>query len=205
MVLNTVAVKEQILRDLLSSIIKRSSEFEQLLVETRGQPREYKVRKALALTSSSESSDVQVRNVLGQFSQRLLRYYRDLTQENLDGALLSFLSYLKKANVKMTCFSASPCAELSVLISRLGLRNFFDEIGGAPIEKKILLEEYIKKNNIEPAETIYIGDTLRDLSIAQSVGVSFIGCDVFDPVVDWPIDVTVIGTWQDMEKIFPIS
>jgi HAD superfamily hydrolase (TIGR01549 family) len=77
----------------------------------------------------------------------------------------------KKYN--MYIVSGSEHNELNYLCEKLGLKKYFITISGSPTPKKELVKNIL--NNINPKETILIGDSINDYDAAKENNISFHG------------------------------
>lgn len=71
--------------------------------------------------------------------------------------------------------SATPQLELEIILKSKGLKDTFNKVYGAPLDKKKILKTIIKKEKLSTSELIYIGDSPEDQECAKVLGVNFIG------------------------------
>lgn len=169
--------------------------------KTRGEPRIHKLRYAFGELYSN-SQLLQITEKLSfDFSKRVMDHYENICVKDCNEILFDLLARLRNRKIRLTCFSASPENELIEVLNRLGIIPFFDDIGGMPKEKQALLNSYLSNNNLDPLQSIYVGDTLRDLAIAESLNVNFVGCNIFEKGPKWPRNVNSIKSWREFEPI----
>jgi len=85
------------------------------------------------------------------------------------------LDTIKKSNTKQLILSASKIENLLEQTSHFKLDDYMEEILGIDTihatSKVSIAIDWIKKNNINPKEVIFIGDTDHDYEVATSIGV----------------------------------
>ena len=70
--------------------------------------------------------------------------------------------------------SGTPHEELTDIMTRRGMAQWFDEVVGSPKTKEVLLREVMSRCHLQPAEIVFIGDAESDWLAARQVGISFI-------------------------------
>lgn len=71
--------------------------------------------------------------------------------------------------------SATPEIALEESVKRLGIRHFFKGAFGQPISKKENLQRILQKENILPAQLLFVGDSNGDQRAGATVGCQFVG------------------------------
>jgi phosphoglycolate phosphatase-like HAD superfamily hydrolase len=71
--------------------------------------------------------------------------------------------------------SATPQQELNDIIEARGLKKFFKNVYGAPIDKVEVLLRIMTNEKISANEILYIGDSPEDQKAARILGIKFIG------------------------------
>ncbi|MFH1593908.1 MAG: HAD-IA family hydrolase [Candidatus Omnitrophota bacterium] len=108
----------------------------------------------------------------------LSRKFSDLVME--DVVLCPYVKgareFLEQYSEKYKCFvlSATPKDEIREIVRRRKLNGFFQGVYGAPDEKTDMVRSIIKKEGIEPARAVYIGDAISDYRAAQENAARFI-------------------------------
>jgi HAD superfamily hydrolase (TIGR01549 family) len=84
--------------------------------------------------------------------------------------------YLKKthANARFILVTATPKNEIEVILERLGIRNYFKSVYGAPLPKTDAIAEVMKQYSLKPEQAIMIGDASADLDAAANNSISFL-------------------------------
>lgn len=81
--------------------------------------------------------------------------------------------YLRKKGYHLFILSASEVNNLKEQTNVYGITKYFDAILGIDnifaASKVDIAKDYIKNNNLNPNETIFIGDTLHDVLVAKSI------------------------------------
>jgi phosphoglycolate phosphatase-like HAD superfamily hydrolase len=86
----------------------------------------------------------------------------------------NFLEYIN-CRVKTYLVSATPQAELNIIIKERKLDAYFKKIFGAPIKKIDILKQIMESENATVDEILFIGDSPEDQHAAESLGIHFIG------------------------------
>lgn len=84
------------------------------------------------------------------------------------------LRQLKQAKIPVYIMSSNSPGNIRKLFKRLGLEHYFTEIYGnvSVFGKAKMLRTIIKRNNLTPAQTFYVGDEGRDIEAAKRVGLN---------------------------------
>ena len=91
----------------------------------------------------------------------------------VEGAL-SFLEYIQ-GKVATYLISATPQKELNKILFARKLKNYFNEVYGAPINKEEVLKTIMTNEKMSPNKVLYIGDSPEDLQAAEVLDIQFIG------------------------------
>ena len=127
----------------------------------------YFVEEVLALTDRED------------LIQDLTTKFSKITQQAIidcpfvDGAR-NFLEYIN-GRVKAYLVSATPQAELNIIIEKRKLSAYFKKAFGAPIKKIDVLEQIMVSEKALVDEMLFIGDSPEDQNAAESLGIHFIG------------------------------
>ena len=70
--------------------------------------------------------------------------------------------------------TATPQAEIEIILDRLGISSCFKRVLGAPIRKEIAISDTIELYGLNPSEVLMIGDSSSDLEAAQRNLVPFL-------------------------------
>lgn len=87
-----------------------------------------------------------------------------------------FLNYFYK-KIPLYLASVNPPKELNKILKARGLTKYFRGIYAVPWRKKDAILDILRKENAEPLETIFIGDSPEDYLAAKATNVVFIGRD----------------------------
>lgn len=84
--------------------------------------------------------------------------------------------FLERSSLKYKLFviSATPQAEIEEIIRRRKMNPYFRGVYGAPTSKFEAVRMILRRNRLKPAETVYVGDALRDYEAAVKHGLIFI-------------------------------
>jgi len=78
------------------------------------------------------------------------------------------LQKFKKAGINMIVISSNPYEHLLSDIKEFSLDGLFNEINGEVHDKAEIIEETIKRNQFNPEETLFIGDTTHEINAGKS-------------------------------------
>jgi HAD superfamily hydrolase (TIGR01549 family) len=135
-------------------------------------------------TSRHDKFKYIVENVLKQeytqqHADRMATRFAELTRDKIircpfvDGAD-DFIQHFFSDKYPLYIASATPLDELKVILKTRGLLRYFKGVYGAPLSKKQMLSNVIRKEKILPKEVLFIGDSFDDYKVAKDAGVSFI-------------------------------
>ena len=88
------------------------------------------------------------------------------------------LQRFKKAGVNMIVVSSTTEETILSNIAEFDLQGLFNEINGGIYDKAEIIQEVIKKNQFNPKETVFIGDTTHEIETGKSV-------DIMTVAVTW--------------------
>lgn len=84
------------------------------------------------------------------------------------------LEELYLGGVRQIIASSSHTAQIEKLMTRFGIREYFDAVLGADdyfaADKLTRILDYMKDNSINPASTVFVGDTPHDAETASAAG-----------------------------------
>lgn len=78
------------------------------------------------------------------------------------------LQKFKKAGVKMVVISSDPPEHIVSDIKEFGLQGLFNEINNDIYDKAKIIRDTLKRNQFNPKETIFIGDTTHEVNAGKS-------------------------------------
>lgn len=119
-------------------------------------------------------------NVLADY---FISYYesRAFNECKLFDDIIELLKELKTRGYKLYILSVSYIELLRNQLKKYGIAEFFDGViaqdnkhGGSKVEKA---KVFFKENNLNPKESIMIGDTLHDIEVAHEIGMECISYD----------------------------
>jgi HAD superfamily hydrolase (TIGR01549 family) len=71
--------------------------------------------------------------------------------------------------------SGTPQDELTRIVERRGLAEYFTEVHGSPPEKAITIRSILARRQLDPRTVLFVGDAAADWRAARETGVRFIG------------------------------
>ena len=91
----------------------------------------------------------------------------------VEGAI-EFLDFFSKT-VPLYLISTSPEEELSQVLKVRNLDHYFEKIYANPPQKSEAFKQILAERQLDPSESVYIGDTPEDYQAAEIIGIPFIG------------------------------
>jgi phosphoglycolate phosphatase-like HAD superfamily hydrolase len=70
--------------------------------------------------------------------------------------------------------TGTPQVEIDWILERLHLHEVFHDVYGAPVTKSDAVRESLKRQQIRPAQSVFLGDSRTDFEAAQACSVSFV-------------------------------
>ncbi|MFH1283581.1 MAG: HAD-IA family hydrolase [bacterium] len=104
--------------------------------------------------------------------------FSDLTRKRIiscrcvEGALKFLRAFSKK--YKLYLASATPIDELKIILKAKKLDRYFKIIYGAPVKKKLMFKEILRKEKVKPKEMLFIGDSEEDYKAAKELKIPFL-------------------------------
>lgn len=93
--------------------------------------------------------------------------------------------------------TATPQAEIEVIIKKRGMQHYFKAVYGAPLSKLDAVARVLKEGAFRPEDCVYIGDAVSDYNAARVHNVAFIG-RLSDPAVFKNVDCVKI---KDLRRL----
>lgn len=104
-----------------------------------------------------------------------------------------------KGRLPMYVCSGAPQEELDAVLRGRGLDGYFAGIYGAPPAKAALLRHIVREADVEPEETVMVGDASTDQRAAEDVGTLFYGrgSEVKGGPWPWGEDLRRLNAWLE--------
>jgi phosphoglycolate phosphatase-like HAD superfamily hydrolase len=112
------------------------------------------------------------------------------------GALDLIATYCHR--IPLHIASATPADELLRILSRLGVRPFFQEVGGVPQPKGEILQQINIAVDYDPERLLVVGDALSDFEGTLEVGATFLGWVDKDSINPFPKSVQTV---EDLNQL----
>jgi phosphoglycolate phosphatase len=97
--------------------------------------------------------------------------------------------------------SALPEEEVLKILKRCDMSRYFRAVHGAPKKREDSLGLLIKREECEPRELLFIGDSLSDHSAAEATGASFLGVVTTGITDPFPESTHTVENLLDLKKI----
>lgn len=118
----------------------------------------------------------ELEKLASRFSNAVLN--KVIESDYLPGALET-INKTSQLGRNIIC-TGTPETEMRVILSRLGIDNYFEEIYGSPMSKSTILQEILTRFDISRKEMIYFGDSITDKEAALKYNIDFIGVNYFN-------------------------
>lgn len=113
-----------------------------------------------------------------KFAEKMTEKFTGLTREKIIKSpyVKGSLEFIRHFSGKIPLYiaSATPLDELLVILSARGLLRYFKGVYGVPMPKTEMFKAVIEKENVSPAEVLFIGDSPEDQDAAKTSGISFV-------------------------------
>ncbi|MGJ3236241.1 HAD family hydrolase [Marivirga sp.] len=119
-----------------------------------------------------EVSDKKVQELAGSFSAIMLQKLK--SPDYLINQTVNFIEQNFR-NYRMFIVSGSDQSELREICNSVRIDQYFKGVYGSPTPKNDLVRNLIKKENINPTESILIGDSINDYEAAKVNDIAFYG------------------------------
>lgn len=125
---------------------------------------------------------------LEELYERFFHGFND-SIELLPGAR-DFLEFCKASGRRSYLLSSIKTSHFDIQADRLGVGRFFEVAYTQVMDKREKIREILKIHNMNPAETMFVGDMVHDIETARHGGV---------------LDVAVLTGFDRIEKLLPAS
>jgi len=95
------------------------------------------------------------------------------------------LEATRRTGLPVFVVSGTPHDELVKIIELRGLKDYFKDVWGSPMEKTAALRTIRSKFGLGSGEMLFVGDGYFDYEAARTEGVPFLARDSGDGSVDW--------------------
>ncbi|CAA7621742.1 HAD family hydrolase [Magnetospirillum sp. UT-4] len=186
-ILESVDVKDQAYGRLFEGI--GDDVRDRILVEHRstpGVPRPEKVRRLYRLAFGRQAEDAE--------ADRLVARYAGLVAAGMRASppVPGFMALAQSCDLPLYVVTAAPEDEVRGIVAERGWSGMFRDVMGAPRAKSDLLRDVCRRENVAPADILFVGDRPNDHRAAVEVGAAFIGRVPSGAPSPFPADVTVV-------------
>ncbi len=117
------------------------------------------------------------------------RFFRGLQEDIplLPGAM-EFLQFCRATGRRMFLLSTIKATHFEEQAGRLGVRDFFEVAYVEIMDKREKIREILTTHDLDPSETMFVGDMVHDIETARHGGV---------------LDVAVLTGFDPVEKLLP--
>lgn len=117
-----------------------------------------------------EITNEQLNNLSEDFSSRVV------DQVVKSGEIKGSLGFIKKNHQKYRFWiiTGTPTTEMNQVADKIGITPYFIGIYGSPEKKKHWVDHLLKKHQLHPNETLFLGDATTDFEAAQCGKLHFV-------------------------------
>lgn len=133
-------------------------------------PREVKFRHVFENILRKPFSADRKANLLKQYAQETTN--KVIAAEEIEGAT-AFVKKIREQK-RIALLSSTPHSVLLYILQERGLRDLFDMVQGAPVDKTNWLRALKGKENLENEEVLFFGDAREDYYSAQKADIPFV-------------------------------
>jgi HAD superfamily hydrolase (TIGR01549 family) len=172
-IMDSMPVRDQGFQEVLKEFSK--DQINQLLAYHKangGLSRYVKFRYFFEQIRNEEISNEKVQELANSFSSIMLQKLK--SPEYLISQTVDFIKQ-NHQNYTMFIVSGSDQSELREICKSVGIAKYFKGIFGSPTPKNTLVQNVIEKENINPSESILIGDSINDYEAAKVNDITFYG------------------------------
>ena len=110
-----------------------------------------------------EITNEQLNNLSEEFSSRVV------DQVVKSGEIKGSLDFIKKnyQKYRFWIITGTPTTEMNQVADKIGITPYFIGIYGSPEKKKHWVDHLLKKHQLHPNETLFLGDATTDFEAAQ--------------------------------------
>ena len=110
-----------------------------------------------------EITNAQLNNLSEEFSSRVV------DQVVRSGEIKGSLDFIKKnyQKYRFWIITGTPTTEMNQVADKIGITPYFIGIYGSPEKKKHWVDHLLKKHQLHPNETLFLGDATTDFEAAQ--------------------------------------
>lgn len=110
-----------------------------------------------------EITNEQLNNLSEEFSSRVI------DQVVKSGEIKGSLDFIKKnyQKYRFWIITGTPTTEMNQVADKIGITSYFIGIYGSPEKKKHWVDHLLKKHQLHPNETLFLGDATTDFEAAQ--------------------------------------
>jgi phosphoglycolate phosphatase-like HAD superfamily hydrolase len=121
----------------------------------------------------------------------------------VDGAEVFLKTYAGR--VPFFVVSATPQDELERIISRRGMKHYFEVVLGSPIKKPEHTNRILRDYRLDASRICFIGDAMTDYEAAQICGTNFIGRKLPGKLAPFPKDVMVLADLTGLARALGLA
>jgi len=195
-ILDSVPIKDRCFIDLFTKYSPEIQHQAKLFwTNTRGMHRSERFKKAFSTVLKIDLTDTCLDHLTNHYKQYVMEEI--VTAPWVDGAS-KFLA--SETNRPIYVVSATPLQELQEIIELRKLNHYIKDCYGAPLSKVDSMSLILEKENIKPAEALFIGDALADLEAARKLTIHFLGMVQRSRLSPFQSSVSIIQNFRELDS-----
>ncbi len=194
-ILDSVPIKDEAFLSLFSNYSSEiQAKAKQFWIDTRGMDRVGRIRQGFLKSTGIKPTEKQLASLIERYKERIACSM--LHAPWIKGAI-EFLStqHLGPAII----VSAAPAQEVRAVVAERQLDQYIHSVFGGPESKVNNIKTIFTDTQKNIANSIFVGDTLHDLSAAQTLSIPFLGIVKEGTPSPFPEDVPTTSDLRDIE------
>ena len=106
-----------------------------------------------------------------------------------------------RSDYRFFVVSATPKEEINIIVNRKKMKSFFSGVYGSPDKKTDVAKEILEKENVSPADALYVGDAMSDYKAARDNRVNFVARINNNEYIFEGVDCPKISDLTRLEKL----
>ncbi len=193
-ILDSVPIKDKAFFSLFSEYSPEiQAKAKQFWSDTRGMDRAGRIRQGFSESVGVRVTDKQLASLIGRYKNRVVSSMRHAPW--IKGAI-EFLATQQHGPVFVV--SAAPQQEIRTIVSERQIDQYIHSAFGGPESKVNNIKAIFSSMQQGITDSIFVGDTLNDFSVAQTLSIPFLGVVKEGAPSPFPKDVPTRSDLRDI-------
>ena len=193
-ILDSVPIKDQAFLELFSGYGGEvQAKARRFWAATRGMDRSERIQQGFSECTNIKPTGPKLASLIAQYKTDIERSM--ISAPWINGAF-EFLSTRQKNPIFIV--SAAPQIEVQNIVINRGIDQYIDSIFGGPESKINNIKTIFSTLKQDPVRSIFAGATLRDLSVANTLLIPFLGVVKEGAPSPFPPDVPTVSDLRDI-------